>query len=62
MILHKGLQVSEPEEGKFGKDLAFIGDRVIHHHVKSGHPIAGNDQQLIIELINISDLPSFDKL
>ena len=41
--------------------LPFIGDGIIHNHVKGGHAVRGYDQELVFHFINISDFPRFSK-
>ncbi len=49
------LQQTEPEKRKLRKDAALVGNRRGKDDVESGEPVRGDDQELVIEVVNVAD-------
>ncbi len=56
MVRNDILHLVEPEKGEPGKHLAFVFYARRKHNIEGGKPVRGDDQQLSVQLINISDL------
>jgi len=62
VILNKAFQTLEPEKRNAGQDFPFIRDGVVHYHVKRGHPVACDDQELVFHFVDISHLTRLTSL
>ena len=56
MIGSEVAQEIEPEDGKLGQHLAFIGDAGAQDVVESGNAVGGHDQQPAVDLVDVADL------
>ena len=50
------LQQIEPEKRKLCEDAAFIGNRRWKDDVESGEPVRGDNEQLVAEIVDITNL------
>src|SRR6202165_2267251 len=49
------LQQVAPEKRKVRKDAALVGNRRGKDDVESGEPVRGDDQELVVEIVNAAD-------
>src|SRR6267378_3232896 len=49
------LQQMEPEKRKLRKDAALVGNRRGKDDVESGEPVRGDDQELVVEIVDVAD-------
>ena len=56
------LQEVKPEQRQRSEHSAFIWNRVWQNHVEGGNPIRHDNQQLVFDRINISNLAASEKL
>ncbi len=49
-------QQIKPEERELREDAAFVRDRSGKNYVESGEPVRSDDQQLVAEIIDVTDL------
>jgi hypothetical protein len=62
MILHKRGHHLEPEKGNLREDDSFVWNRIGQDDIKGGHPIRGDHQIGITEIVHISNLASLDQV
>ena len=62
MIGNDVLKKIKPKQRKRSEHRAFVWNRVGQHYVKSRDAVANNDQQLVFDSINISNLAASEKL
>lgn len=61
MIGNDVLEELEPEEGEGGEDFAFIGDRRWKDDIKGGDAVCCDEQEMSIQLIDITHFSPFEK-
>jgi len=59
VIFNKAFQELEPKKRNTGQDFPFIGDGVVHNHIKGRHPVARDDQELVLHFVDIPHLAPF---
>jgi len=52
------LQQMEPEKRELRKDTALVGNRRGQDDVESGEPVRGDDEELVVEIVNVADFAS----
>ena len=56
MIRHDGAEAFEPEARNLREHLPFVGDARAEHEVECRDAIGGDNQELIAEVVDVSDL------
>ena len=52
----------EPEDRDLVEDLAFLGDAFVHDHVEGGKPIGGHEQQVLTQVVDVTDFAAVNHL